>query len=277
MPLVNQNIRFLRRKLKLTQERFAEKVGIKRSLVGAYEEDRAIPPIENLRKISEVFEVSVDKLLNHSFEREFRNENLQKPTELPSKIISRRTEPVFDFGVADKQPDLFTLPSPVVEDTKIRYVSKGIFKEYIPNHKSSLFLNDLPELLLPFLPKGYLRAFDAPDDFLVIESILIGERVENYDLIKEGQSHLLIKKNGEFLCRRVYNQINIKNKLLLSSDKEGIASEEIFPNEVLEIWLVKSYFSKSLPKPPLALNGLQQKINELNDEINKLTDFQSKR
>ena len=36
---VNENIRFLRKKKGWTQEKFSHKIGIKRSLVGAYEED----------------------------------------------------------------------------------------------------------------------------------------------------------------------------------------------------------------------------------------------
>lgn len=40
---INENIRFLRKQLGLTQDQFAQQLDIKRSLVGAYEEGRAEP------------------------------------------------------------------------------------------------------------------------------------------------------------------------------------------------------------------------------------------
>jgi len=50
MVSLNENIRTLRKKLQLTQDEFAQKLGIKRSLVGAYEEGRAEPRAELLQK-----------------------------------------------------------------------------------------------------------------------------------------------------------------------------------------------------------------------------------
>jgi DNA-binding XRE family transcriptional regulator len=44
MSIISQNIKFLRKKKGITQQQFADEVGIKRSLVGAYEED---VPIRN--------------------------------------------------------------------------------------------------------------------------------------------------------------------------------------------------------------------------------------
>jgi len=47
----------------LTQEQFARRIGIKRSLLGAYEEARANPNLENLKTIAHVFGTSVDSLI----------------------------------------------------------------------------------------------------------------------------------------------------------------------------------------------------------------------
>ena len=51
MVNVNENIRFLRKKKGWTQEKFSKKIGIKRSLVGAYEEGRSDPRLNNLQLI----------------------------------------------------------------------------------------------------------------------------------------------------------------------------------------------------------------------------------
>jgi transcriptional regulator with XRE-family HTH domain len=52
MVKLNENIRFLRKQLALTQDQFAQKLDIKRSLVGAYEEGRAEPRLELLQKMA---------------------------------------------------------------------------------------------------------------------------------------------------------------------------------------------------------------------------------
>jgi len=60
---VNENIRFLRKKRGWTQEMFSKKIGIKRSLVGAYEEGRSDPRLNNLLKICDTFNISLDNIL----------------------------------------------------------------------------------------------------------------------------------------------------------------------------------------------------------------------
>ena len=59
MSTVSDNIKFLRKEADYTQQTFADALGIKRSLVGAYEEGRADPRISNLIKISELFSIRI--------------------------------------------------------------------------------------------------------------------------------------------------------------------------------------------------------------------------
>ncbi|MGL6269454.1 MAG: helix-turn-helix domain-containing protein, partial [Chitinophagaceae bacterium] len=58
-----QNLKYLRKLRGLTQEEFAVKLNIKRSLLGAYEEERAEPRLDVLETISDWFKVSLDDLL----------------------------------------------------------------------------------------------------------------------------------------------------------------------------------------------------------------------
>ena len=63
MSTVNQNMKYLRKLRGWTQEEFAQKIGIKRSLLGAYEEERAEPNYEVLETVSDIFKVTIDDLL----------------------------------------------------------------------------------------------------------------------------------------------------------------------------------------------------------------------
>lgn len=69
MSLVSNNIKYLRRLNGLTQEQFSRKIGIKRSLLGAYEEARANPNLTNLKNMAAAFGISVDHLLKNDLRR----------------------------------------------------------------------------------------------------------------------------------------------------------------------------------------------------------------
>src|ERR1044071_2449606 len=60
---LNESIRTLRKKLGLTQDQFAAKLGVKRSLIGAYEEGRAEPRLELLQKMSALGGISLDSFM----------------------------------------------------------------------------------------------------------------------------------------------------------------------------------------------------------------------
>lgn len=66
MPDLDQfikNIIYIRKKNRLNQDDFSKMLGVKRSVVGAYEQRKANPSIETLMNISEQFGIDVETLL----------------------------------------------------------------------------------------------------------------------------------------------------------------------------------------------------------------------
>ena len=63
MSQAGQNLKYLRKLRGWTQEEFAVKLNIKRSLIGAYEEERADPRLEVLEIVGDIFKLSLDELL----------------------------------------------------------------------------------------------------------------------------------------------------------------------------------------------------------------------
>ncbi len=99
MSLVSNNIKYLRRLNGLTQEQFARRIGIKRSLLGAYEEARANPNLDNLMSIARAFNTTVDLLLKN---------DLRKIRETPDLSLP------LDRGGSDSHG---ATPSPLLRDT----------------------------------------------------------------------------------------------------------------------------------------------------------------
>jgi transcriptional regulator with XRE-family HTH domain len=79
MTIVSKNIKYLRRLNGLTQEQFARKIGIKRSLLGAYEEARANPNLDNLLNIAKVFGTDVDYMLKNDIQKLKETKGIQPP------------------------------------------------------------------------------------------------------------------------------------------------------------------------------------------------------
>ena len=96
MSIVSNNIKYLRRLNGLTQEQFARRIGIKRSLLGAYEEARANPNLENLKTIAQVFGTSVDSLIKT---------DIRKIRETPGISLSQSTTGIIANNVPELNPD----------------------------------------------------------------------------------------------------------------------------------------------------------------------------
>jgi transcriptional regulator with XRE-family HTH domain len=79
MSIVSNNIKYLRRLNGLTQEQFARKIAIKRSLLGAYEEARANPNLTNLKNMAAAFGISVDNLLKNDLRKLRETPDLSLP------------------------------------------------------------------------------------------------------------------------------------------------------------------------------------------------------
>jgi transcriptional regulator with XRE-family HTH domain len=88
MAKISQNIKFLRKKKGLTQQQFADQVGIKRSLVGAYEEERAEPKYELLKQLAIFFDISIDDFINETIDEKWAPKPKGNPANLRILSIS---------------------------------------------------------------------------------------------------------------------------------------------------------------------------------------------
>ena len=73
---IGNNIKQLRQKNNLTQDQVAEKIGVSYQAVSKWENGRGIPDIEMLKKISEVFDVDIDEIINGEKKKQKSKYNL---------------------------------------------------------------------------------------------------------------------------------------------------------------------------------------------------------
>jgi transcriptional regulator with XRE-family HTH domain len=305
MSIVSNNIKYLRRVNGLTQEQFSRKIGIKRASVGAYEEARANPPIDILKRMADLFGTTVDALVKNDLRKIRETPGLNKPIGTAAPIPPSPLN-IFKEDEKDKEPIVDTpkhistfasivLTPPVPPQNPIERKEEIItpkreepvyqlnntdgmaflpirrITEYLLKYNDSGFVESLPKMALPMYPRSdRYRAFEVGSDFPLKNSIVIGEKISEFNLLKDGRAYLLVVRNQGLLYRRVFNQIAVKGSLLLSADVSTVPSLELPYRDVLEYWEVKSFFSQELPKPNFALNRVSSLAEELQSEIEQM-------
>ena len=84
---MGQIIRRLRKERNLTQEELAERLGVTYQAISKWENNMAVPDLDKLIKLSDIFEVSLDELVGREeFERNTNVLISQSPTVAPHKI-----------------------------------------------------------------------------------------------------------------------------------------------------------------------------------------------
>lgn len=234
MTTVSKNIKILRKSARLTQEQLAEKIGIKRSLLGAYEEGRADPRLNNLLAIARIFKVSVDQLISS---------DVSNPEEMRGFSNARA-----DGATALK---ILSITVDNSNNENIELVPYKASAGYLNGYADPEYIGELPRFQLPFLPSsGTYRAFEITGDSmlpLTSGTIVIGQYVERLDEIKNGETYILLsQKEGVVYKRLIYQKEN--NSLFLISDNKNYPPYSIDAAEVLEIWEAKTYISRSFPK-----------------------------
>jgi transcriptional regulator with XRE-family HTH domain len=295
MSIVSENIKYLRRVNGLTQEQFSRRVGIKRSLLGAYEEGRANPNLENLTNIAKIFGTSLDNLIKNDIRNLRETQSVPLPQPSP-QLLAPLDEPIkevkktqvtsiiekyyqdesakqgnhLESKPAAEHPPVakpgIDKPAQTIEVVRLTQVA-----DYMHSHASHDYLQKLPVFQLPSLPAGHFRAFEVGDDFAFPGALVVGKLVNDWYNLIDGKHYVVLHHQKGVLYRRVYGQVKIKGIFLLSSDKATIASIEIPVREVLEIWEVQAFVSTQLPEPAISLDRITQLAADLQQELNRLT------
>ncbi len=260
MSRISENIKFLRKKLGLTQEQFSERLGIKRSLLGAYEEARADPRISNLIKMAELFGTSVDILIN--------------------KDVMKLSDAELQVSEFKRGKEVLAITLDQEGRENIELVPQKAAAGYLNGYSDAEYIKELPKFKLPVLPtNATYRAFEITGDSmlpLLPGTIIIGEFVDDIRDIKNGKTYVLVTQSEGIVYKRVFNYIKDTGKLFLVSDNRQYAPYQIDADDVLEIWSSKAYLSLQFPdaneSKEVSTEQLASIVLDLQKEIVKLKE-----
>lgn len=254
MGVVNENIKYLRKQKGLTQEQLAEKIGIKRSLLGAYEEGRAEPGLNYLIKMSKIFDIPVDNLIGDDVS------NPERLKELLQKDIEGKKLRVLSITV-DKD-----------NNENIQLVPQKAAAGYLNGYADPEYVSELPKFYLPIFSNGSYRAFEIQgDSMLPISpgSIIVGQYVDNWKTMKDDKTYVLVTQSEGIVYKRVFNNIKIKGVLTLVSDNPAYSAYEVSPDEIMEIWEAKAFISTQFPQSQMSIEKLTTMVMDMKEELGK--------
>lgn len=177
MSYIGKNIKKIRTVKKINQADFADLFGLARASVGSYEEGRAEPKIETVIAIANHFGISIDLLLKKELTvNELYRFDIFKP-ELQQSLVAEPHTPL--------------LPPPVAG---IPLVSVAHVGEYVLHKGAANYSAQLPQLQLPFLPKGSYRAFEVLDATgkLAQGNVVIGRKLSAKEKREKGQYYIVL-------------------------------------------------------------------------------------
>lgn len=245
MSQAGQNLKYLRKLRGWTQEEFAVKLGIKRSLIGAYEEERADPRLEVLEIVGDIFKLSLDELL------------LKDLSNTGSNYLAKR-----------RQQKMMTADRNIIHFVPVKAAAG-----YLAGYADSEFIDELNTFTLPMLSGGNYRAFEIIGDSMLPTpsgSIIVGEKIDNNEDVKNDQAYIVVSRHEGIVYKRIVKNNKAKNKLTLVSDNPQYQPYQVNTEDVVELWQAQMVISKVSQQQRWDMNSLASMVNNLQTQVSTL-------
>ncbi len=242
MSQAGQNLKYLRKLRGWTQEEFSTKLKIKRSLLGAYEEDRADPRIEVLEIVCSIFKTTMDELLLKDISNAKGSTYMERRRQL--KISG--------------------------DNNEIQFVPVKAAAGYLSGYGDPDFIDELNTFTLPMMPGGSYRAFEIVGDSMLPTqsgSVIVGEKLENIDDVKNSNTYIVVSKNEGIVYKRILKSNRSKGKVTLVSDNPIYEPYNLNIDQILEVWQAQMIIAKANVQQPWDVNQLANLVNNLQEQV----------
>lgn len=244
MSLASKNMKYLRKLRGWTQQEFADKLRIKRSLLGAYEEERAHPQLPVLEAVCDIFKLSMDEILRKDL------------SDNKGNYLAKRRAMKLAGGRTD-----------------IPFVPVKAVAGYLNGYADPDYIDELNTFTLPMLSGGNYRAFEILGDSMLPTpsgSIIVGEKVENPDDIKSNHTYIVVSRSEGIVYKRIEKNNRTRNKFTLISDNPAYAPYSIAPEDILELWQAVVIISRAASQQRWDISQLANIVTNLHQQVNTL-------
>jgi len=258
---LSTNIKFLRKRKRLTQFDLGEALNIPRSSINNYENGTTIPPVPILIGLSDFFHVSIDTLLR---------------VDLPALRDSQVYQVLHGSDVFVKGNEMRVLATTVDSTNKdnIELVSIKAKAGYTTGYFDPEYISNLPVFNLPFLSqdKKY-RTFQISGDSMLPlkdKTLVVGEFVQDFDSVKDDQLYIVLTLNEGIVFKKVKNELLRNGSLRMISTNPEYHPYDLSVLDIREIWKFVLSMSDEFPEvldhsQAYIHNNLEQIKSELRD------------
>ncbi len=244
MSVANKNLKYLRKLRGWTQEEFANKLRIKRSLLGAYEEERADVRIDVLEVIADMFKLSLDDLLRKDL------------SDNKGSYLSKRRAQKLVIGRGD-----------------ITFVPVKAAAGYMAGFADPEFIDELNTFTLPMLAGGDYRAFEIIGDSMMPTpsgSIIVGEKIENLEDVRTSNTYIVVSKTEGIVYKRLLKNNRLKNKFTLVSDNPAYQPYTVNAEDIVEVWQAQMVIAKANTQQRWDVGQLASMVSNLQQQVTVL-------
>ncbi|MFT4984153.1 MAG: transcriptional regulator with XRE-family HTH domain [Flavobacterium sp.] len=250
MSLFSDNIRQLRVKKGISQEKLAQNLLITRGRYVKYEDGSSEPPYDILKRMSYYFHVSIDILLS----------------------VDVQKIPIEDLLKLGDNRILLPITVDQQGENIIEIIPHKAQAGYLSGYADPEFIESLQHISLPFLRNGKFRAFPVDGDSMPPHkkgSFIVGQYVERLGDVMDGKTYIVITKSQGIVYKRLNK--NGRNALMLHSDNTIYLPYEIKASEILEIWeYACSIATNEFAPDDLSTESLKDMFRELRREIREV-------
>ena len=262
MSYAGKNLKYIRKQREWTQEEMANQLQIKRSLVGAYEEERAEPRLEVMETICAKFSISLEEFL-------FQNLALLSANDADSNGSNNSYMERRRALKSDKSISLASM---------VTFVPVKAAAGYLTGYADPEFLDELNTFTLPMLAPGDYRAFEILGDSMLPTpsgSVIVGEKVESFKEVKNSNTYIVVSNADGVVYKRIITNDDRSNtgkedKLTLLSDNPLYEPYQVNATDIVEIWKAVYIIHKAGAQPMWNVDQLAGVVNNLQDQITSL-------
>lgn len=215
MSILSENMRYLKGKQNLSQQKVAEDLLMTRGRYGKYEDDASAPSLDLLMKISKYYNISIDLLLTINVSKY----SIDEIMELPDNRIA--------------------LPIRVDQDgnDQIEIISQKASMGYLNVYGDPEYIENLETISLRFLKGGKFRAFSSGGDSMPPYkngTYIVGKYVENLSDLKTDRTYVFITTIDVISYKRF--QFHEADGIWVKADNQFYEPYKIPLSEIKEIW-----------------------------------------
>jgi len=245
--MLGENLRFLRKQAKLSQDELSQQLQIPRTTLGDYERGKTEPNLAMLSKLAEQFNVTVDDLIK-----------------VPLKYR--------DLDAPSDSTKILTVTTDMSGRQNIELVSTRAAAGYVESFQDPEFISDLPKMNIPQLSGGHYRAFEIEGESMLpvlSGSVVICNYVERIHDIKDRATYIIASKNDGVVYKRVVKD-DANQALTMISDNNTYAPYTLPYSEVGEIWKYQAHIGFSDAEEDRTMN-IESRLLDIQNQLMQLT------